>query len=82
MVQVTDSEFYRSTCSLFMARALITDPKLLLVDEPTVGLDPQMTSVIYDHLRRLTVEEGRTILMVDQNIMMAPKPRRPITRDL
>ena len=55
---------------LEIQRALITDPKLLLVDEPTVGLDPQMTSVIYDYLRRLTAEEGRTILMVDQNIMM------------
>ena len=39
------------------------------MDEPTVGLDPQMTSFIYDHLRRLTAEEGRTVLMVDQNIM-------------
>jgi len=54
---------------LEIQRALITDPKLLLVDEPTVGLDPQMTSVIYDNLRRLAAEEGRTILMVDQNVL-------------
>jgi ABC-type branched-subunit amino acid transport system ATPase component len=54
---------------LEIQRALITDPKLLLVDEPTVGLDPKMTTVIYDHLRRLTADEGRTILMVDQNVI-------------
>lgn len=54
---------------LEIQRALITDPKLLLVDEPTVGLDPKISSMIYDHLRRLCSEEGRTILMVDQNVI-------------
>jgi branched-chain amino acid transport system ATP-binding protein len=54
---------------LEVQRALVTDPKLLLVDEPTVGLDPKMSGVIYDHLRRLTTEGGRTILMVDQNVI-------------
>lgn len=49
--------------------ALMSDPKLLLIDEPTVGLDPKRAGVIYERLRRLVGEEGRTILMVDQNII-------------
>ena len=54
---------------LEIQRALLTDPKLLLVEEPTVGLDPKMTVVIYERLRRLCDKEQRTILMVDQNII-------------
>jgi ABC-type branched-subunit amino acid transport system ATPase component len=53
---------------LEIQRALITDPRLLLIDEPTVGLDPKIASVIYERLRKLCTEEGRTILMVDQNV--------------
>jgi ABC-type branched-subunit amino acid transport system ATPase component len=49
--------------------ALMSDPALILVDEPTVGLDPKRAGVIYEHLRRLVVEEGRTILVVDQNVI-------------
>lgn len=54
---------------LEIERALLTDPQLLLVDEPTVGLDPRMASVIYEHLRSLCGQGRRTILMVDQNII-------------
>jgi len=49
--------------------ALMSDPDLILVDEPTVGLDPKRAQTIYAHLRRLVVEEKRTILMVDQNVI-------------
>jgi len=49
--------------------ALLPDPKLMLIDEPTVGIDPKRAAQIYEHLRRLVTEEGRTILMVDQNVI-------------
>lgn len=50
-------------------RALMSDPELLVVDEPTVGLDPKRSAAIYTHLRTLIEAEGRTILMVDQNVI-------------
>lgn len=49
--------------------ALLSDPQLLLIDEPTVGIDPKRAGQIYEHLRRIVTEEGRTILMVDQNVI-------------
>ena len=49
--------------------ALMSNPALMLIDEPTVGLDPKRARQIYDHLRRLVTEEKRTILMVDQNVI-------------
>nr|WP_309501760.1 ATP-binding cassette domain-containing protein [uncultured Roseovarius sp.] len=49
--------------------ALMSNPKLLLIDEPTVGLDPKRAGQIYSHLRRLVTDEKRTILMVDQNVI-------------
>lgn len=49
--------------------ALMSDPDLILVDEPTVGLDPKRAQTIYRHLRSLVQDEGRTILMVDQNVI-------------
>ena len=49
--------------------ALLSDPALLLIDEPTVGLDPKRAGTIYAHLRALVDEEGRTVLMVDQNVI-------------
>ena len=47
---------------LVVARALLNNPKLLILDEPTTGLDPQVRHVIWDKLRRLRAQ-GTTILL-------------------
>jgi lipooligosaccharide transport system ATP-binding protein len=47
---------------LTLARALINDPELLLLDEPTTGLDPQARHLIWDGLRHL-LTQGKTILL-------------------
>ncbi len=47
---------------LTLARALINDPQLLFMDEPTTGLDPQARHLIWERLRRLT-QEGRTLVL-------------------
>jgi lipooligosaccharide transport system ATP-binding protein len=47
---------------LTLARALVNDPRLIFLDEPTTGLDPQARHLIWERLRRLT-NEGRTIIL-------------------
>ena len=47
---------------LTLARALVNDPDLLLLDEPTTGLDPQARHLIWERLKRL-IGEGKTILL-------------------
>ncbi|MCE2948104.1 MAG: ATP-binding cassette domain-containing protein [bacterium] len=47
---------------LTLARALVNDPDLVLLDEPTTGLDPQARHVIWDRLKQLTAQ-GKTLLL-------------------
>ena len=51
---------------LELSRALVMDPDVLLVDEPSLGLEPRSIDLVFETLQRLR-DEGRTILLVEQN---------------
>ena len=55
---------------LAMGRALMSHPKLLMLDEPSMGLAPILVEQIFDIIRQLH-EDGTTILLVEQNAQMA-----------
>ncbi|MCQ2458518.1 MAG: ABC transporter ATP-binding protein [Clostridia bacterium] len=55
---------------LAMARALMSKPRLLMLDEPSMGLAPILVEQIFDIIRELH-EAGTTILLVEQNAQMA-----------
>ena len=62
------------TCSggerrkLEIARALVTDPKLILLDEPFSGVDPIAVEELQDELRRLAADRGIAFLITDHNV--------------
>jgi branched-chain amino acid transport system ATP-binding protein len=56
---------------LVIARALMAAPRVLLLDEPSLGLAPRMVSQVMDLVRKLRDETGLTVLLVEQNARSA-----------
>ncbi len=56
---------------LAVGRALMLDPKVLMLDEPSLGLSPVLVDQIIEALQKLHREQGMTILLVEQNVPAA-----------
>ena len=56
---------------LAISRAILAGPELILLDEPSLGLSPKLTTEIFEIVVRINRERGTTILLVEQNANMA-----------
>ena len=56
---------------LVIGRALIAHPKVMLLDEPSLGLSPMLVHKIFETIKRINAEEKTSILLVEQNAMAA-----------
>ena len=56
---------------LVIGRAMMATPKLMMLDEPSLGLAPLMVEEIYDIIRRFNTEHKTSVLLVEQNVRIA-----------
>lgn len=52
---------------LAIARAMMSRPRLLLLDEPSLGLAPKLVKQIFEVIREINEQQGMTVLLVEQN---------------
>ena len=56
---------------LALGRALMASPRMMLLDEPSLGLAPVLVESIFEIIARINREEGTTVLLVEQNARLA-----------
>jgi branched-chain amino acid transport system ATP-binding protein len=61
---------------LAIGRALMSKPRMMLLDEPSLGLSPRLVGEIFTILARINAERGVTLLVVEQNASVALKTAR------
>jgi len=56
---------------LAIGRGLMANPRIMLLDEPSLGLSPRLVGEIFDIIKRLNTEQGVTLMLVEQNARVA-----------
>ena len=56
---------------LVIGRAMMASPKLMMLDEPSLGLAPLLVEEIYDIIQRFNTEQKTSVLLVEQNVRVA-----------
>jgi branched-chain amino acid transport system ATP-binding protein len=86
-VGIAESQFEQMSVNLSygdqrrleIARALASDPKLLLLDEPTAGMNPQESAALTDFMRKVRDERGLTILLIEHDMQVIMEVSEYIT---